>query len=69
MQADLVVEEPRSREEGQERQLEKGLSIVPTMSPTLRPTFSTETTRNSRLANMWIEERDRRRRLRYSEDA
>ncbi|KAK3711839.1 hypothetical protein LTR37_009357 [Vermiconidia calcicola] len=70
MQADLVAEEPRSREEGQERQLENGrLSIVSTMSATLRPTFAPETTRNSRLANMWIEERDRRRRLRYSQDA
>jgi hypothetical protein len=45
-----------------------GFAVPAPKSPVMRPTFSGERTSMSRIAEMWVDERERRRRLTYKED-
>jgi hypothetical protein len=62
-----ISDEATSKEEGDSR-VENGLAMAASTSPALRPTFTGARTSTSRIADMWIDERERRRRLTYSEN-
>lgn len=61
------TDEPTGREDQRQRKAEDGPPPDP-MSPRLRPTLTTATEPASRLAEMWMDERSRRQRLRYREN-
>jgi hypothetical protein len=63
----LIAEQPVLEDAG-ERKIEDGIALAASMSPAMRPSFNVGRTSTSRIAEMWVDERERKRRLTYSED-
>jgi len=62
-----ISEEPATKARG-ERKVGDGLALAASMSPAVRPSVTGSRTSTSRIAEMWVDERERKRRLTYSED-
>ncbi|KAK5163341.1 uncharacterized protein LTR77_010714 [Saxophila tyrrhenica] len=67
VRGETMVEEPSSRGEG-DRRVEDGLALAASVSPAVRPSFGMGRVGTSRIAEMWGDERERKRRLTYGED-
>ena len=70
VRAQSDVDEPIGRENERQRKVEDGPPSSGPMSPRLgqRPSLTVATEPASRLAEMWLDERDRKRRLRYRDE-